>query len=610
MAKTWNKGEWEDELIRIATAAADDHMSKIPTEGYSKETIEAIRKERIRTGVAELKKNFGFSLSDKDKNTVSNWDVKDASSYLFSGGNKLAKDSHNPILKKRMDDFAKLSPLVQGIADEGRDWYSMGAVDLLDTGKKLGYNTKSKEGRMDFLRDVGDVQTAYDRGKLLEEFDEKSSILSDLFYPTLMEEARKQIATGREEPTLNNERFLDTAARAVTLPGRVFGSGIETPTGTLRDAMLLDLLVNGMIGTAPVFSLLGKSMKASSALAAKRKSKSLQALFNNRLKAKAADIIDEPIISGGIGAAIQSGVEAERQLVKEHHIDPDLEADYGNALLAFMLGITRPAMIGSASGMIGQLPGEGPSNFAAGISAATRRGNPVYAERQALSDAFDTYNRLFNKSKNRTPLSKNFKKATKEHEEYVKNSTPQEVSLVDINANKTAEELEGKVNAIYAVSEEPATSGSSGKAKRILDEGLKDEFLADYDNLANMRITRIPREHFRRQFEGVEIVNGENRPVNYLETLARLFPAKMREAYGNNKAYRTGLHAGELLGALGGSIEPILKVNPLGPLTGGAWNLSGTDYKETPWYKRMTKRQREAFDAAYERTKKSKESYE
>ena len=77
---------------------------------------------------------------------------EDAAKFLgLTGGNEAFRNSYDPLLKKKMDDFAKLGPLVLGLSDEGRDWYSMGQADLFAKGEELGYDTKSKKGKMDFL---------------------------------------------------------------------------------------------------------------------------------------------------------------------------------------------------------------------------------------------------------------------------------------------------------------------------------------------------------------------------------------------------------------------------------------------------------------------------
>ena len=194
MARKWTERDWHNEKIRIARDAAKAMMEKKDLAGYSKLKIEAIQKEYARTAKKMLDEKYPFDkLKDTERDAVSNFKGEDAAKFLgLTGGNEAFRNSYDPLLKKKMDDFAKLGPLVLGLADEGRDWYNMGATDLFAKGEELGYDTKSKKGKMDFLRDVGDVQQAHDRGKLLEEFNRENSIWSDLLYPTMMEEARKQ----------------------------------------------------------------------------------------------------------------------------------------------------------------------------------------------------------------------------------------------------------------------------------------------------------------------------------------------------------------------------------------------------------------------------------
>lgn len=226
MARKWTERDWHNEKIRIARDAAKYMIENKDLTGYSKLKIESIQKEYARTAKEMLDEKYPFDkLKDKERDDVSNLKGEDAAKFLgLTGGNEVFRNSYDPLLKKKMDDFAKLGPLVLGLADEGRDWYNMGAMDLFAKGEELGYDTKSKKGKMDFLSDIGDVQKAHDRGKLLEEFNKENSIWSDLFYPTMMEEARKQITTGR-----GTQEQLD-------------------------EAKWVDRIFNGMIGVAPLFS--------------------------------------------------------------------------------------------------------------------------------------------------------------------------------------------------------------------------------------------------------------------------------------------------------------------------------------------------------------------
>lgn len=588
MSKAWTKMDWNDELSRIASDAAKSMMEKKDLTGYSKLKIEAIQNEYIRDAKKKLKEKYPFDkIDDGDKDAVSNFKGEDAAKFLgLTGGNEAFRNSYDPLLKKKMDDFAKLGPLVLGLADEGRDWYNMGATDLFAKGEELGYDTKSKKGKMDFLSDISDVQMAHDRGKLLEEFNRKNSIWSDLFYPTMMEEARKQITTGRGVPE------------------------------QLDEAMWNDRIFNTLIGIAPIFGDLGVVGPVAKAAAAS-KLKPLQAV--GKADIAASKFLDKfPVITGTLGAAGQGALEAERQYYKEG-IDPELEADYSDAILALLTGATRPGMIGTVSAFSQQLPGENMSRLAAGISAATRAGNPVYAERERLGRAYDIYDKLFKNSekgikeeagKKVDEGAVNLAKAAKDNlrpEEQIKQligTNGTRVKLSDLSKGKDADKFKEQVKALY--------SGvlNDEEYNKMLAQGTKNKILSDYDKISKMSVYRDPANTYRRlgQLKDYELVNGnELRPGNYLSGLEQAFPAKMAEAYGNDNWYKTGLRAGQLLGILGGSIEPVLKANPFAMLSGGNVNMVNTDYKETLWYKSLSKKQQEAFDDAYEKSKKASE---
>ena len=439
---------------------------------------------------------------------------------------------------------------------------------------------------MDFLRDVSDVQQAHDRGKLLEEFNRENSIWSDLFYPTMMEEARKQITTGR-----GTQEQLD-------------------------EAKWVDRIFNEMIGAAPIFGdfrIAGPLVKAAAA------SKLKPAQYAGKAAITASKFLDEsPVISGSLGSLGQGAIEADRQYYKEG-IDPELEANYKNALLAFITGATRPGMIGTASALSQQFPGENMARFAEGLSAATRRGNPVYSERERLGRAYDIYDKLFKNAekgikeeagKKVDEGAVNLAKAAKDNlraEEQIKQligTNATRVNLSDLSKGKAADKFKEQVKALY--------SGVSDNSEydKMLAQGTKDKILSDYDKLSKMTVYRDPANTYKRlgQLKDYELVNGnELRPGNYLAGLEQAFPAKMSEAYGNDAWYKTGLRAGQILGTLGGSFEPALKANPFAILSGGNVNMVNTDYKETLWYKSLSKKQKEAFDDAYEKSKRASE---
>lgn len=547
MARTWSESDWHKEKLRIAREAAKNRMSKKKFEGKSQQFIDAVEKDLFHTAVDNFDRDFKFdSLKDTEKDVISQWKAEDADNYLLGGGNAAFKNSYNPLVKKKMDDFAKLGPLVLGLADEGRDWYSMGHEDLFAYGDKLGYDTSTKKGRMNFLNDIADVQMAHDRGKLLEEFNRENGFLSELFYPTLMEEARRQITTGQ-----GTQKQLD-------------------------NAKTLDLVTNFLIGAAPV---IGEGSRV---------------LQGTRLAGMA------PIIGGAVGAGAQGGLEAGRQRIKEE-IDPELEADYTAALLASTMGATRPGMIGTASTLAQQIPGKPMARFSRGISSATRRGNPTNAEREEFETAMELF-KNFRQGKVK-PVKGNTKTETIPLSEDI--AASQNALLIDnygvpVRLNQIADarlasKVPEKLEALYG----------KNRAEAILANLDAQQVLKDYDAIANMWVKRNPYNFLEKVVPQGEVVNGKYMSGDYLNNLEKAFPSKVSEAYGNDRWYKAGLGVGSLFGGVGGSLEPALKANPFGPISGGRANIINNDYKEAAWYKKLSKKQQEAFDDAYEKARKA-----
>lgn len=552
MAKTWSENDWHNTKLRIIREAVNSRMEKKNFEGKSQTFKDAVKNELIKEGVKKFNEDFEFDkLKDTEKDVIDKWKPEEADKYFFGGGNEAFKNAHNPLVKKKMDDFAKLGPLVLGLADNGLDWYSMGQEDLFDAGKKLGYDTSSKKGKMDFLNDIADVQKAHDRGKMLEEFNRGNNILSELFYPTLMEEARRQITTGQ-----GTQEQLDNAKK-------------------------LDIAANFLIGAAPV---IGEGSRV---------------LQGTKLAGMA------PIIGGAVGAGAQGGLEAGRQRIKEE-IDPELEANYAAALLASTIGATRPGMVGTASTIAQQIPGKPMARFSRGISSATRRGNPTNAEREEFETAMELFNNFRqgkvkpvkgNTETETIPLSsaKSIEDIAASQNAILIDNYGVPVRLNQIADAQLASKVPEKLEALYG----------KQRASEILGSLDAQQVLKDYDAISKMWVKRNPNNFLEKVVPQAEVVNGKYMSADYLKNLEKAFPSKVSEAYGNDAWYKAGLGVGALFGGVGGSIEPALKANPLGPISGGRANIIDNDYKEAAWYKKLSKKQQEAFDDAYEKAKKA-----
>ena len=560
MARTWTKSEWDDEKWRIAEEAVKSRMAKKKFDGKSQTFIDAVERELLNKAKDKLDEDFKYdALKDTEKDAISKWKAEDADNYLLGGGNAAFKNSYNPLVKKKMDDFAKLGPLVLGLADEGRDWYSMGQEDLFDYGDKLGYDTSTKKGKMDFLNDIVEVQKAHDRGKMLEEFNRENSgmrgLLSELYYPTMMEEIRKQIVTGKgTQEQIDRAKWLDRGA-------------------------------NALIGLAPVVGEAGSLVKGTS---------------------NAAKFAKSPIVGGVAGAMNQGALEMGRQRLKKPFVDEELDIDYVAPVAAMTLGATRPGMIGTAATFASQVPGRPMARFSRGIMGATRKGNPTNAEREEFEAAMELF-KNFSQGKVK-PVKGNTKtesiplSSAKSIEDI---AASQNANLIDnygvpVRLNQLADarlasKVPEKLEALYG----------KQRAAEILGSLDAQQVLKDYDAIANMWVKRNPNNFLEKVVPQGEVVNGKYMAGDYLKKLEEAFPNKVAEAYGNDAWYKAGIKTGEVLGSLGGSIEPALKTNPLSVLFGGRKTILDTDYKNTEWYQALPKRQQEAFDDAYEKAKKA-----
>jgi hypothetical protein len=327
------------------------------------------------------------------------------------------------------------------------------------------------------------------------------------------------------------------------------------------------------------------------------------AMFFAPSVSKVGSLAQMPVRGGVAGAMLQGALEGGRQGGKtllDAELDPNLMAP----LLATTMGAARPGMIGTATALSQQVPTRTMTRFARGVYGATRRGNPTYMEREEFENALDMLlgRQRGTKIPNRPTLKGTAEPLTEgnlaDQQAIQILSGPQAATytLPEIANARLAEKALPQLEALYGTE----------KARRILNDLVKKErILKDYDDLSNLFINRDRYNAARQLPVGKELINGELREGDALTKLEQAFPSKMAEAYGNDKWYKAGLRTGDIFGEIGGRIEPVLKVNPFGPLSGGRINVTGGDeYKDTKWYKSLSKKQQEAFDDAYEKAKK------
>lgn len=501
---------------------------------------------------------------------------------------------YDPMLVKQEDDWKEWSKYLPGIAAEGEDWNSWTPEQLKDVGAKMGFDTDTPEGRGEFLNTLAGYQLQLDRANQVKELrDMPGATVTSIAFPTLSRAIEDAVAEGKD-----------------------LSKGKATALG------ILDAAINSGQFLAPSANVLRS----------------------------------RPILNGLLDAAMQGGLEAGRQAGGD--VIADVAPDYVNPpVVALTAGATRPAMIGTAQGLLSGFTGPEMMKVRRGLMASTRAGNPVYAERDALEKSVDQFNRntarqvigegwlgidpgdavdrFLSKAEKNAALRANLGKQlageldvprlsandifSREAERVKKlDAPPFSVSSIKnllyklsggddaMLDEKTLGEL-GELGQFHLFSTPELQSASRGK-KVFLD---KDAILAAYDRL-NPRVSvhfdpegiatvnkEIPRVQPRLGLpEGAMPMGGEQE-----QRLASLIPAKSAELDEMDRTYRRALTVGTLLGDFGGRFEPTFKFNLLNPVVDSPLSEKNRKegYKKSSWYSRLDARSKEIIDEAFKR---------
>lgn len=318
----WNESDWEDYVEEKAEKIAAQRIKQNRKYGYTPKPgdQEAYAKEYKR----RMLKAYPFDKFD-DQVYAAFENLGDESAMKWLDGWK----DLDPMKNQERIKFKKHLPLLQGVAEEGNDWYSMGQQKLKDIGGEMGYKTGTQEGFTKFIKNLEKYQTQYDRAKLAEEFRENQGFLESIVYPMRTKAIENAIANGTD---------------------------LSTPE---------------VVGLSLVDGLADVGQFAAPSV--------------NGLKSR-------PVLNSILDAGIQGGIELERQLVGSElgHTDPDyVEAP----ITALTAGLTRPAMFGTTQSLLSGFTGPNWMSFRRGMMGSTRVGNPVVAERTALEKSIDEFNR-------------------------------------------------------------------------------------------------------------------------------------------------------------------------------------------------------------------------
>ena len=443
-------------------------------------------------------------------------------------------------------EAAKILPLLNGVAEQGADWYSMGSDALKEAGADMGYNVRSKEGFKAFLDKLSEMQQMHDRAQLLKEYQSQGADywLPKLFYPSATQEIENAIATGQG---------LDAAAAT--------NSALSDPT--LRKLMATDYVANNAMALAPGLSI-GKI---------------------------------NPVLMGAIDAGIQGGLEAGRQGAKAGISETGQEFDTSAPIVAFSTGATRPGMTLMGAGAANQIPGEGARSFARGFTRAARTGNPFTAEEQEVRNAVNAWNRL----QKDTRLAVNPKQAT------IFDNMPAVVLGEDearaALASRVPEYMKAFVdkNGKSLVKVNPDGTVS---AKQILDLYNRPTVkFAVRDRTTGKLIDSEPIFNGGSYgFYGFNAPENQNVLGGKAKALfAQLFPEKYSELNVAKGPYNAGRAIGSLTAEVGSRVEPVIGANPVDIIRQEGVRKSFTDYKEEPWYKKLDKESRKIVDDAFKK---------
>jgi len=449
----------------------------------------------------------------------------------------------SPTEYKVQAEAAKILPLLNGVAEKGGDWYSMGSDALKEAGADMGYNVRSKEGFKAFLDKLAETQQMHDRAQLLKEYQSQGAKywLPKLFYPSATQEIENAIATGQG---------LDAAAAT--------NSALSDPT--LRKLMATDYVANNAMALAPGLSI-GKI---------------------------------NPVLMGAIDAGIQGGLEAGRQGAKAGISETGQEFDTSAPIVAFSAGATRPGMTLMGAGAANQIPGEGARSFARGFTRGARTGNPFAAEEQEIRKAVNAWNQLQKDSrlsvKPQQPSIFDSAPAVVLGEDEAKAALAARVpEYMKLFVDKDGRSLV-KMNADGTVS-----------AKQILDLYNRPTVkFAVRDRNTGKLLDSEPI--FNGGSYGFNAPEGQNVLGGKAKALfGQLFPEKYSEVNVAKGPYNAGRVVGSGLAEVGSRVEPVIGANPVDIIRQEGVRKSFTDYKEEPWYRKLDKESRKIIDDAFKK---------
>ena len=155
----WSKSDWDHYIKERAEKIADQRIQWNLSVGWK--IREGDRKKYVDEYKRRMLRDYPYEKLDENVyQAISRMDDHSAMEWLDGYG-------VDPMNRQKQEEFEKFAPILQGVADKGKDWYSMGSVPLQAFGAELGYQTGTKEGFKEFLDKVAYMQNEYARASVV-----------------------------------------------------------------------------------------------------------------------------------------------------------------------------------------------------------------------------------------------------------------------------------------------------------------------------------------------------------------------------------------------------------------------------------------------------------
>lgn len=453
-----------------------------------------------------------------------------------------------PEQKHEEAQFDKFKELVADGA-----WYGKKPGELSAWANNNGYSWKNPKDRQRFWDDLHRFDIAYNRGKIVEEeignspWYEKAAMLA---YPGLLQEAQRQSLTGD---------FDDGKARKQALSDFGYGSAmlmLPAKMGRIN-------LGGGLAGTA-------------------------------------------------LTGAAASGIETAHQLTK-NAIDNQLPVDAGDIMMAGGAAATVPGLVTMVQGAASQGGSMAAKQFSRGLMKGARGAmDPGKMERNDLKKLLeDAYNYTKKVSEGNRVKEQTYVGAAEDVARSRFNEARENLRLLGFGESQI-DGMIGQVTDNVVVpprSMAPTILGVSENGKVVTLKAGKPAKKVDAEKL----FPEVFQAYDTPPMKKATTVSGQLGPEGYgavhrnFDELYSAFPQKgnsERSLTRNGIPYSLGLLTGSAGSAVGGAVEPTLKLDPM--QAGNSVKAQLEKYKSSEWYNSLPEQKKNAIEAAFKKVMKER----